>query len=207
MCPCSSCRGGGGLAPRATRAPTLLPPAIPPWAEDRGRCRCCTLTSAAKRVHQGCPGMRRVSQAGLCPGAGAARPPHLWGTHPALLAHTGDWWLPRDVPSVLPTQGAGHQPRLSAHPHTLQGVHVHPSHSSSCPKGSPGPSALTTGPSCRKRTYSSSQRHKTPHIPVMLFPHLPHHHQPSLQTHCLLPCCSHLLWGSQECLAQLKKNF
>lgn len=193
MRPCSSCHGGGGLAPQADAGSNPAPPSHPTMGRGTG-----DIAGAAPSPLQprGCTKVARGSQglAGCAmPWCRGCLPTHLWGTHPALLAHIGDWRLPRDVPSVLSTQGAAHQPHLSAHPHTLQDVHVHHSHSTPCPKGSPGPSALTTCPSCRKGTYSSSRRRKTPHIPAMLFPHPPHHHQPSLQTHWLLPfahiCC------------------
>lgn len=62
----------------------------------------------------------------------------------------------------------------------------HPSHSTPRLKGSPGPSALVTCPSCRKSTHSSSRHHKTPHVLMILFPRPPHHQQPARQTQRLL---------------------
>ena len=74
------------------------------------------------RQCQGHPGMLRVPWAGLRPGTGAACPPTFEGTHPALLARTGDSQIPRDAPNVLPTHWAGQWPHTT--PHTLRALHT-----------------------------------------------------------------------------------
>lgn len=111
MCPCSSCHGAGA-GPRASLALIPLPSAIP-QVEDQGLGWCCALASAAMRV----PRSPRDAQSPLgwaAPWHGACLPTHLWGNPPCPLAHTGDMQLPRGIPSVLPSQQAGHWPHRSA---------------------------------------------------------------------------------------------
>lgn len=82
---------------------TLLPPHPRHPSKGRGL---GTLLMLQPRVCQGHPGMPRVPWAGLCPAGGAACPPtRLWGTPPALLAHTGYPQTPRGVPKCsVPTR-------------------------------------------------------------------------------------------------------
>lgn len=82
----------------------------------------------------------------------------------------------------------------------------HPSHSIPCLKGSPGPSALVTCPSCRKSTHSSSRHHKTPRVLMILFPHQPHHQQPARQTQWLLALSPTFAAGQPGMLGAAQKK-
>lgn len=193
MCPCSSCHGGG-LSPVPLQALTWLPQPshCPPWAEDRGHYRCCTLTFAAMQLSRS----PRDAQGPLVWGL-PAQPP--LGNTPCPSGMYRRLTAPQGCPqySPYPTGRAPASP-LSTHP-------VSCSHRTPHPKGSPGPLVPNTCPSHGKNTHSSSQNHKTPRVPMMFFLCPPQHHN-LLCTHHLSPTFAVGQPGTLERAQKIKKQ-